>query len=124
MTTFNVYRRQTVDDTPVAIATGLTSKDYSDATAVNGESYLYSIGAIKEGVEKIGSEIKIKAGGDLYWDDVITLLNFESNDLTDATEKRTWSASDISIVTTNAVTLWGNYCLDLTGTSLGHYIYP
>lgn len=79
MTTFNVYRRQTVDDIPVAIATGLTSQDYSDATAVNGESYLYSIGAIKEGVEKIGSEIKIKAGGDLYWDDVIFYARFNSS---------------------------------------------
>ena len=38
--TYNVYRRDTISDTPVAIATGLTSKNYSDTTVVEGNTYL------------------------------------------------------------------------------------
>jgi hypothetical protein len=62
MTTYNVYRRNTVVDTPVAIATGLTSKGYSDTTATKGNTYLYSVGAVKNGIEKISDEISKLAG--------------------------------------------------------------
>lgn len=62
MTTYNVYRRNTVSDTPVAIATGLASKSYADPTATKGNSYLYSVGAIKNGIEKISDELKVLAG--------------------------------------------------------------
>lgn len=66
MTTFNVYRRESNDtNPPVAIATGLTSMSYSDSTAVKGESYLYSIGAVKSGFEKISEEQRIIAVHDL-----------------------------------------------------------
>lgn len=59
MTTFNVYRRDTSEDPPVAIATGVEVTNYVDATAVEGRTYLYSIGALKDGHEKISSEILV-----------------------------------------------------------------
>lgn len=60
--TFNIYRREVGDtNPPVEIATGLTSKAYSDATAVSGKSYLYSVGAVVNSFEKISDEIKCYA---------------------------------------------------------------
>lgn len=60
--TFNIYRREVGDtNPPVEIATGLTSKAYSDATAVSGKSYLYSVGAVVNSVERISDEIKCYA---------------------------------------------------------------
>lgn len=63
MTTFNVYRRESNDiNPPVAIATGLTSMSYSDDTAEVGKTYLYSVGAVKNGLEKISEEKTVFAG--------------------------------------------------------------
>lgn len=59
MTTFNVYRRDTSEDPLVAIATGVEVTNYVDATAVEGRTYLYSIGALKDGHEKISHEILV-----------------------------------------------------------------
>lgn len=60
MTTFNIYRRESNDSNPpIAIATGLTSMSYSDATAEVGKQYLYSVGAIKSGFEKVSSEVLV-----------------------------------------------------------------
>lgn len=59
MTTFNVYRRDTSEDPLVAIATGVEVTNYVDATAVEGRTYLYSIGALKDGHEKISPEILV-----------------------------------------------------------------
>lgn len=59
MTTFNVYRRDTSEDTPVAIATGVEVTNYVDTTAAEGRTYLYSIGALKDGHEKISHEILV-----------------------------------------------------------------
>lgn len=59
MTTFNVYRRDTSEDTPVAIATGVEVTNYVDTTAAEGRTYLYSIGALKDGHEKISPEILV-----------------------------------------------------------------
>lgn len=60
MITFNVYRRESNDSNPpVAIATGLTSMAYSDDTAEEDKTYLYSIGAMKSGFEKISNELLV-----------------------------------------------------------------
>ena len=58
--TFNVYRREK-DDTnpPVAIATGLTSKNFTDDTIAVNKEYLYSIGATDGTSEKVGDEIEV-----------------------------------------------------------------
>lgn len=62
MTTFNVYRRESSDiNPPVAIATGLTSMSYSDNTAESEKAYLYSVGAVKGGFEKISQESYVLA---------------------------------------------------------------
>lgn len=63
MTMFNVYRRESNDANPtVAIATGLTSMSYSDDTAEKGKAYLYSVGAVKNGLEKTSDEKLALAG--------------------------------------------------------------
>lgn len=60
MTTFNIYRCESNDSNPpVAIAMGLTSMSYSDATAEEDKTYLYSIGALKSGFEKISNELLV-----------------------------------------------------------------
>lgn len=59
MTTFTVYRRENKVDTPVAIATGVSVKNYVDTTALEGRDYLYSVGALKNGHEKISDEILV-----------------------------------------------------------------
>lgn len=59
MTTFTVYRRDTEEDIPVAIATGIEIKNYVDLTAAVDRTYLYSIGALKDGHEKISHEILV-----------------------------------------------------------------
>jgi hypothetical protein len=79
MATFNVYRKEVGDtNPPVAIATGLTSKAYSDSTAVSGKSYLYSVGAVVNSIEKISSELLVKT---------ITGVSGFLADLFDASEK-------------------------------------
>lgn len=63
MTTYNIYRREVGDtNQPVAIATGLTSKEYSDFTGIKGKYYLYSVGAVKNEIEKVSDEVEILAG--------------------------------------------------------------
>ena len=88
MTTFNVYRRKVGDtNPPVAIATGLTSKEYSDVTAEAGKSYLYSVGVVKNGIEKISDEISIYAGGDEFFNNVDLLIFADSTAFTDYSSK-------------------------------------
>ncbi|WP_426977454.1 LamG-like jellyroll fold domain-containing protein [Acinetobacter johnsonii] len=81
MTTFNVYRRESNDtNPPVAIATGLTSMSYSDDTAEFGKTYLYSVGAVRSGFEKISSEVSVSAlTTDPYWANVTCLLHFDNS---------------------------------------------
>lgn len=84
MTTFTVYRKEKDDvNPPVAIATDLTAKSYVDSTVVKGKTYLYSVAAVKNSVEKISNDIEVHTYPvdplDSY---VVSLLRFE-NDLTD-----------------------------------------
>lgn len=59
----------TTSEIPVAIATGITSKSFTDSSVELGNTYLYSIGAVKNGVEKIGDEISVFASNsDVYFD--------------------------------------------------------
>lgn len=95
MITFNIYRRESSDpNPPVAIATGLTSKEYSDTTAQNGQVYLYSVGAVKGGIEKVSNEIKTQAG-DLDWSNVIALLYFNDNFIDET--GRIWVNTDVTV---------------------------
>lgn len=58
--TFNVYRREKGDiNPPVAIATGLTSKNFTDDTIAVNKEYLYSIGATDGTSKKVGDEIEV-----------------------------------------------------------------
>lgn len=101
MTTFNVYRRESNDSNPpVVIATGLTSMSYSDNTAEFGKTYLYSIGAVKNEFEKVGSEIAVVAS--LQPSEILIFADastFPSSVIVDSSVNgRTISNSNVKIV--------------------------
>ena len=62
MAEFNIYRRELGDSSPPSlIASGLTSQIYSDTTVEKWKTYLYSVGAVIAGVEKISNETQVRA---------------------------------------------------------------
>ena len=62
MAEFNIYRRELGDSSPPSlIASGLTSQIYSDTTVEKWKSYLYSVGAVEGGIEKISTETLVCA---------------------------------------------------------------
>lgn len=61
---YKVYRSTSpmnVASLPEPLATGITTKSYSDATVTVGNTYYYRVASVKNGVEKVSSEINIKA---------------------------------------------------------------
>ena len=60
--TYNIYQRETLDQPPVQIATGLTTKNYAISGLTKGKKYLFSVGAVKNGLEKISNEKVILFG--------------------------------------------------------------
>lgn len=60
--TYNIYQRETLDQTPVAIATGLNSKNHAVSDLTKGKKYLFSVGVVRNGLEKISNEKLILAG--------------------------------------------------------------
>lgn len=98
MTAFNVYRREVGDpNSPVAIAIGLTSMSYSDGTAEEDKIYLYSIGAVRSGLEKISNEVTVSTlANDPHWGSVTLLVDAESGFIKD------WSLQNRSLDITNA----------------------
>ena len=82
MTTFTVYRKEKDDvNPPVAIATGLTTKSYVDDTAQSGKTYLYSVAAIRDSIEKVSNEIEVSTitSDDPYVDYVHLYMPLVSN---------------------------------------------
>jgi hypothetical protein len=80
--TFNVYRADVpmdIENMPVAIATGLTSKNYSDTSIVRSQTYYYRVGAQKFDVEKFSDEIMVIADWDEYWNNVRAYLPLKTN---------------------------------------------
>lgn len=60
--TYNIYQRETLDQQPVQIATGLIYKNHSILGLTKGKKYLISVGAEKNGHEKISTEQVFLAG--------------------------------------------------------------
>ena len=83
---FDVLRSNSpmnVNSLPSPIATNLSTMYYVDTTVVAGATYYYRVVAWRNAVSKVSGEIQVKAlGGDEFIDNVVSLLNFES-DLTD-----------------------------------------
>ena len=74
MAEFNIYRRELGDSSPPSlIASGLTSKIYSDTTVEKWKTYLYSVGAVIAGVEKISNETQV--GGDNFKSSIASLFS-------------------------------------------------
>lgn len=62
---YNIYRSTSpmnIASLPPALATGVTTKSYSDASIIPGTVYYYRVSSIKFGIEKVSSEISVLAG--------------------------------------------------------------
>lgn len=59
MTTYNIYRRESIDEPKALIASDVVLKNYVDDTAESGKTYLYSVGAAKNNIEKISNEVRV-----------------------------------------------------------------
>lgn len=82
---------------PSPIATNLPTMYHVDTTVVDGATYYYRVVAWRDGVSKMSGEIQVKAlGADEFIDNVVSLLNFES-DLTDF-KGNAWAQTTPSIV--------------------------
>lgn len=62
MTTYNVYMRESLGDSPELIESGLTSKNYNVSGLTKGKYYYLSVGALRGLTEKLSDEKKILAG--------------------------------------------------------------
>lgn len=56
MTTYNIYQREGINP-PIRVATGVVDKNYAISGLEKGKEYFLSVGAVKNGVEKISDEI-------------------------------------------------------------------
>ena len=66
---------------PKAIIAG-DARTYTDIAIEVGKTYYVAVGSVRGGVEKVSQELRVFAVGDEFIDNVVSLLNFES-DLTD-----------------------------------------
>ncbi|MHA3063080.1 LamG-like jellyroll fold domain-containing protein [Acinetobacter sp. ANC 4641] len=74
---YTIYRSESpidINNLPVPIASGVTSKSYSDTTVVTGVNYFYRVASISLQASKISNEISSYAGGDLYFSSVDLLI--------------------------------------------------
>lgn len=87
-------------DLPTPIATGITPiKTYDDTTVVTGNAYYYKVRA-KRGSASAVSEQLITQAGDPHFANVVSLLHFNNDNITDEKSK-TWTAVGSPICTTN-----------------------
>lgn len=98
MTTYNIYQRENETETPVQIATGLTSKNFSVTGLTKGKKYLFSVGAVRSAVEKISNEKSILFGSE--WTPLLInpvfFLDDESNFTTSSGLVTLWSSRSSS----------------------------
>lgn len=74
--------------TPKAILAG-DARIYVDTAVETGKMYYIAVGSVKNGVEKISSEIKVIADKDLYFSNVVSLLYFDgANNSTTFTDQK------------------------------------
>lgn len=105
MTTYNIYQRETLEQQPAQIATGLNTNSHSVSGLTKGKEYLFSVGAVKNGIEKV-SEEKAILFGEAWTPAHMT------------TAKTLWLDSDSFIISNGLITQW----LDKTGNN--HHFNP
>lgn len=84
MTTYNIYQRETLDQQPVQIASGLTSKNYSVLGLAVKKEFYFSVGAVKNGIEKISQEVRFLT------DTPHSLISFNNSGVVNGTSLSTW----------------------------------
>ena len=96
-----------------------SARAYVDTDVIFDQKYHVMVGAVKNGVEKLSSEIVLYANNEPPASAVMALLNFE-NSLTDLTGKRTWtngSPDEVTIATDKF--RFGSKSLRISRTSTG-----
>ena len=115
--TYNIYQRETLDQTPVQIATGLTSKNYAVSGLTKGKKYLFSVGAVKNGFEKVSAEIERYALDDSSF---IFRTPFHQNTIDDA--GKVWQAFGASAISDGALNLLNNVTTwSYLGTAISNF---
>lgn len=83
---YNIYRSESAFDQnslPVALATGVTSKEYSDAAILPNKTYYYMISSKKAGIEKfselVGVQSRVVVYQDINWYAPVTPAEFLSD---------------------------------------------
>lgn len=56
MTVYNIYQRETLDEPKTLVASDVLDRNYSVSGLTKGKKYLFSVGAVKSGIEKISDE--------------------------------------------------------------------
>ena len=93
MTTYNIYQRETLDEPKTLVASGVTDKSYSVSGLAKGKKYLFSVGVVKNGIEKVSNEKVILFGQEWtpsgiakLWIDAEHVVVNESNQISLATD--------------------------------------
>lgn len=78
---FDIYRSLNIMDEsalPTPIVTNLKTMYYVDSSVVEGATYYYMVRVIRGSESVLSDQIKVVANqGDLYWDNVKSLMHFE-----------------------------------------------
>jgi len=84
---YNIYRSTSpmnIASLPAPLATGITTKSYSDTTVAVDNLYYYRVSSIKNSIEKVSNEFIIETG-DLYFNNVDLLIFADSETLPTST---------------------------------------
>ena len=90
---------------PKAVLAG-DVRAYVDTDVEIGKTYYVRVGSVKNDVEKLSDEKVVRAGGDEYWSNVVSLLRFE-NGIVDDTG-RVWNIVGNPVVQNGALVLNGS----------------
>lgn len=102
---YNIYRSTSpmnIASLPAPLATGITTKSYSDTTVAVDNLYYYRVGSIKNSIEKVSNEFVIETG-DLYFNNVDLLIFADSKTLPTSTILD--SSSKQRTITNNGATI-------------------
>lgn len=107
---YTIYRSESpmsVESLPAPIAENVLDKTYSDTTVVDGTAYYYRVASVAGESAKVSDEVMVKASaGDEYWNNVISLLNFEASIIDE--KSRIWTALTTPVFTADGFQLTGN----------------
>lgn len=104
---YKVYRSTSpmnVASLPTPLATGVATKSYNDTAVTTGNPYYYRVSSLKNGIEKVSSEIVFHLETDPNYAKLVCALMMDTVTVTDKTSKSTFANNGRAILdTTNAL---------------------